>query len=429
MPKHAIVFVAITVLLDTIGFGLILPVQPALLVELTGESVSRVATYGGWLAFVYAVMQFIFAPVLGNLSDRFGRRPVLLLAIGSLGVDYLIMGFAPTLGWLFVGRTLAGIAGASFTPAYAYVADISPPEKRAQSFGILGAMFGTGFIVGPALGGFLGGLGTRAPFFAAAALSLANVTYGLFVLPESLPADRRRSFHWRRANPLGMLAQMRRHPVVLGLLGALFLWMVGHQVMPATWAFYTKFRFGWSEATIGASLALTGVIVIVSQATLLRFVVPRLGERRGALMAIAIAGVGYVGYATATAGWMMFAWLSTWFFGALMMPTTNALMSHRVAPDAQGELQGAVASLYSLSSIIGPPLMTQLFSRFSAPDAAVHFPGAAFLTAAVLAGGCLALYWTTTREREASPGLRAPDYEQRSANLSRDTARERAGTP
>jgi DHA1 family tetracycline resistance protein-like MFS transporter len=399
--KHAIVFIAVTVLLDTIGFGLILPVQPALLVELTGESVSRVATYGGWLAFVYAIMQFVCAPVLGNLSDRYGRRPVLLFAVGSLGVDYLIMGLAPTLGWLFVGRTLAGIAGASFTPAYAYVADVAPPERRAQSFGIVGAMFGTGFILGPALGGLLGGLGPRAPFFAAAALSLTNVTYGYFVLPESLPPERRRPFDWRRANPLGTLAQMRKHPVVLGVLGALFLWMVGHQVMPATWSFYTKFRFGWSEAMIGASLALVGAIMVVSQATLLRYIVPRLGERRGALLGIAIAGIGYLGYATATAGWMMFAWLSTWFFGAIVMPTTNALMSHRVAPDAQGELQGAVASLFSLSSIVGPPLMTQLFSRFAAPDARVHFPGAAFLAAALLTGACLALYWAATREETA----------------------------
>jgi DHA1 family tetracycline resistance protein-like MFS transporter len=396
--KYALAFIAVTVLLDTIGFGLILPVQPALLVELTGKSVSRVATYGGWLAFVYAIAQFVCAPVLGNLSDRYGRRPVLLLAVGSLGVDYLIMGFAPTLAWLFIGRTLAGIAGASFTPAYAYVADIAPKDRRAQSFGILGAAFGTGFVLGPALGGLLGGLGTRAPFFAAAALSLSNVLFGLFVLPESLAADQRRPFDWKRANPLGTLIQMRKHPVVLGLLGALFLWMVGHQVMPATWAFYTKYRYGWPEATIGTSLALVGVIVIVSQATLLRFVVPRLGERRAALMAIAVAGIGYAGYATATAGWMMFAWLSTWFFGAIMMPTTNALMSRRVPPNAQGELQGAVASLYSLASIVGPPLMTQLFSRFAVRDATVHFPGAAFLAAALLTGACLVVYWSATRE-------------------------------
>jgi DHA1 family tetracycline resistance protein-like MFS transporter len=352
-------------------------------------------------------MQFLCAPVLGNLSDRFGRRPLLLLAVGALGLDYLIMGFAPTLGWLFLGRFLAGIAGASFTPAYACVADLSPPEKRAQNFGLISAAFGTGFILGPALGGLVGELGPRAPFFAAAALSLVNFGYGCLVLPETLATAKRRAFDWKRANPLGTLLQMRKHPVVLGVLAALFLWMVGHQVMPATWSFYAKLRFGWSEATIGASLALAGVVMAVSQASLLRLAVPRLGERRAALAGIAIAGVGYVGYAFATAGWMMFAWLGTWFFGAVVMPSTNALLSHRVPPDAQGELQGAVAGLYSLSSIVGPPLMTQLFGYFTAPAAPVHVPGAAFLAAGVLTAACLAVYYAATREPAAQPV--APD--------------------
>jgi MFS transporter, DHA1 family, tetracycline resistance protein len=400
--SHAVAFVAITVLIDTIGFGLILPIMPTLLMELTGESVSRAALYGGWLTFVYAVMQFFFAPILGNLSDRFGRRPVLLAAIGALGIDYLILGFAPTLGWLFLGRAIAGMAGASFTPAYAYVADITPPERRAQNFGIVSGAFGVGFIVGPALGGLLGGLGPRAPFFAAAALSLANLAYGYFVLAESLPQERRRPFAWRRANPLGTLVQMRKQRVVRGVLVALFLWMVGHQVMPATWGFYTKFRFEWSEAMIGLSLAVAGLVMATSQMTLLRVLVPRLGERRAALVGIAIAAVGYLGYATATEGWMMFAWLLTWFFGAIVMPSTNALMSHRIAADAQGELQGAVASLYSLSSIIGPPLMAQLFGRFSAPDAPVHLPGAAFIAATVLAVSSFVMYWAATRESRAA---------------------------
>jgi len=401
--KHALVFVAITVLLDIISFGLILPVLPTLLVELTGETVSQAAIRSGWLAFVYAAMQFLCAPVLGNLSDRFGRRPVLLFAVCGLGLDFLIMGFAPTFGWLFLGRLISGIAGASFTPAYAYVADISPPERRAQNFGLISACFGIGFILGPALGGLLGGFGPRTPFFVAAGLSLANFVYGTFVLPESLAPEKRRSFEARRANPLGTIMQMRRHPVLLGLLGALFLWMVAHQVMPATWTFYTKFRFGWSEATIGASLALAGAVMAVSQASLMRVLVPRLGERHAALLGIAIAGIGYVGYATATEGWMMFAWLSTWLFGALVMPTTNAFMSHRVAADAQGELQGAVACLYSLSSIAGPPLMTQLFGRLSAPTALVHLPGAAFLAAAILTAACLAIYWSVTREPVPAP--------------------------
>ena len=395
---HAVAFVAITVLIDTIGLGLIMPVMPTLLMELTGSTVSRAAIYGGWLTFLYAVMQFLFAPILGNLSDRFGRRPVLLAAVGALGVDYLILGFAPNLGWLFLGRAIAGMAGASFTPAYAYIADITPPERRAQNFGIVAAAFGMGFVLGPALGGLLGGLGPRAPFFAAAILSLVNFAYGFFVLAESLPPERRRPFLWRRANPLGTLLQMRKQPVVLGILGALFLWMVGHQVMPSTWAFYATFRFGWSERMIGASLALVGLVMATSQATLLRVLVPRLGERRSALIGIAIAAVGYLGYATATASWMMFAWMGTWFFGAIVMPSTNALMSHRVAPDAQGELQGAVASLYSLSSIVGPPLMTQLFGRFSAPDAPIHVPGAAFIASTVLATAALGIYWFATRE-------------------------------
>ncbi|MGH9870317.1 MAG: TCR/Tet family MFS transporter [Candidatus Polarisedimenticolia bacterium] len=401
--RHAILFVAVTVLLDVISFGLILPVLPALLVDLTGESVSHAAIKGGWLAFIYAVMQFLCAPVLGNLSDRYGRRPVLLFAVGALGIDFLVMGFAPSYAWLFVGRLISGVAGASFTPAYAFVADVSPPEKRAQNFGLISACFGVGFILGPALGGLLGGFGPRTPFFVAAGLSLANFAYGYFVLPESLPPDKRRGFDLKRANPLGTLLQLRRLPVVLGLLGALFLWMLGHQVMPSTWAFYTKFRFAWPDATIGASLALAGAVMAFSQMVLMRHLVPRLGERRAALLGIAVAAVGYLGYGTATSGWMMFAWLPTWMFGALVMPTTNAFMSHRVAPDAQGELQGAVASLFSLSSIIGPPLMTQLFGRFSAPDAPIHLPGAAFFAASILAAGSFWIYAWTTRTPAPQP--------------------------
>jgi DHA1 family tetracycline resistance protein-like MFS transporter len=407
--KHALAFIAVTLLLDTIGFGLIMPVMPRLLVELTGDNLSRAAVYGGWLGFVYAAMQFVFAPVLGNLSDRFGRRRVLLFAVGALGIDYIIMGFAPTLAWLFVGRAIAGAAGASFTPAYAYVADISPPEKRAQNFGVVSAAFGIGFIIGPAIGGLLGSLGSRAPFFAAAALSFINFSYGFLVLPESLPPERRRAFEWRRANPLGTLTQMRKHPVVLGILFALFLWGLGNQVMPTTWAFYTKLRFGWSEASIGASFAVVGLVMFSSQAIVMRFLVPRLGERRAALIGIASGMAGYAGFGLATAGWMMFALLATWFFAAIVMPTMNAFMSHRISPDAQGELQGAVASLFSLSAIIGPPLMSHLFARFTAPESSVHVPGAAFLAAAVLALGSLVVFWLATRVPAAEPGAEAAE--------------------
>lgn len=400
--NHATLFILVTVLLDTVGFGIIMPVMPHLIVELTGEPLTRAAVYGGWLASTYAVLQFICAPVLGNLSDRFGRRPVLLFAVGALGIDYLVMGLAPTLSWLFFGRAVAGIAGASFTPAYAYVADVTPPEKRAQNFGLIGGAFGAGFIIGPAIGGLLGELGPRAPFFAAATLSLLNFGYGLFVLPESLPADARRPFQWRRANPLGTLLQLRKVPVVLGLLLALFLWQIGHQVMPSIWAFYTIFRFGWTELIVGASLAFVGVVMAVSQATLPRYMVPRLGEARAATIGLISGTLGFVGYAFATEGWMMFALLLTWFLGAVVMPSTQALMSHRVPRSTQGELQGGVASLYSLSSIVGPPIMTQLFGYFSAPGAPVYLPGAAFLFAAALGAASLVLFRRTVSS-EAAP--------------------------
>ncbi|HVN45324.1 MAG TPA: TCR/Tet family MFS transporter [Steroidobacteraceae bacterium] len=388
----ALLFIFMLVLIDSIGFGIILPVLPGLIMELTGVGIDQAARYGGWLAFVYALMQFFCAPLLGNLSDRFGRRPVLLAALLALGVDYLIMGVAPVIGWLFLGRTIAGMAGASFTPAYAYVADITPPQRRAQSFGLMSAAFGIGFILGPAIGGLLGALGPRAPFFAAGGIALANTLFGYFALPESLPADKRRAFHWARANPLGTLAQMRRHRAVLLILGALFLWQLAHQVLPSTWAFYTISKFHWTSAQVGWSLAFVGLCMAVAQGALTRVLVPFLGgERRAALIGMAAALCAYIGYALATQGWMMYAVGLTALLFALTYPSMNALASQQIAADAQGELQGAVASLYSLSAIIGPPLMTQIFSRFSAPAASLHFPGAAFLSAAALTIGCALL--------------------------------------
>ena len=264
----ALLFLFVAVLVDSIGFGIILPVLPGLIVQLTGVSIDRAAAYGGWLSFVYALMQFFCAPVLGNLSDHFGRRPVLLFALLALGIDYFIMGFAPVIGWLFVGRAIAGLAGASFTPAYAYLADITPPERRAQRFGLMGAAFGIGFIVGPGIGAVLSHFGVRAPFFAAGVLALANATLGFFALPESLAPALRRPFHWTRANPLGTLAQMRRYPVVLLMLGALFLWQLAHQVLPSTWSFYTISKFHWSAAQVGYSLVFVGTLMAIAQGLL-----------------------------------------------------------------------------------------------------------------------------------------------------------------
>jgi DHA1 family tetracycline resistance protein-like MFS transporter len=405
----AFVFIFIAVLIDAIGFGIILPVLPRLIMQLTGVTIDRAAEYGGWLSFVYALMQFFCAPVLGNLGDRFGRRPVLLGALFALGVDYLIMGSAPVIGWLFVGRAIAGVAGASFTPAYAYVADISEPGKRAQHFGLLGAAFGLGFILGPAIGGLLGSFGPRAPFYTAGVLALANGTLGYFALPESLAQSARRPFEWRRANPLGTLRQIRRYPSVSWLLAAVFLWQVGHQVLPSTWAFYTIAKFHWSSAGVGYSLAFVGTLMAIAQGVLTRVLIPWLGgERRAAAAGMAAALVAYVGYAVATEGWMMYAVSLSTFIFALTYPSMNALASAQIPANAQGELQGAVASLYSLSSIAGPPLMTQVFGYFSRDDAVVHLPGAAFLTAALLTLGCAALFARAVRLAPGYAPLASP---------------------
>ena len=395
--RKAILFIFITVLVDSIGFGIILPVMPELIMELTGTDLSAASRYAGWLYFAFASVQFFCAPILGNLSDRFGRRPVLLSCLLAFGLDYIVMGMSRSIGWLFVGRIVAGMAGASYTPAYAYIADISPPERRAQNFGLVGAAFGFGFIAGPAIGGLLGGLGPRAPFFAAAALALGNLTLGFFALPESLPAAERRRFDWRRANPAGTLAQMRRHPEVLSLLVVIFLWQVAHQVLPSTWSFYTMFKFGWSEAAIGASLAFAGVIMALGQGVLTRHLIPAIGgERRAALAGMLGGAATYMGYAIATKGWMIYAWMLLWFLAAMVYPSLNALMSRQIAVSAQGELQGGVASMLSLSAIVGPPLMTQLFSFFSSPAAPVVFPGAPYLAAALLVLAGVGIFLTAT---------------------------------
>ncbi len=395
----ALIFIFVTVLIDAIGFGIVLPVLPGLIQVLTGEDLSQASIYGGWMAFVFAVVQFFCAPILGALSDRFGRRLVLLASLFVFGVDYLIMGFAPTLTWLFIGRALAGATGAAYMPAYAYMADISPPEKRAQNFGVLGAAFGFGFIIGPALGGLLGTLGPRAPFIAAGLLALANFAFGFFALPESLPLSSRRAFEWKRANPVGTLIQLRKYPMVFGLAGAMFLWQLAHQSLPNVWSFYTMYKFGWSPAAVGYSLAFVGVIMAISQGFLTGKLIPRMGERRAVLLGLVFGAACYAGYAFATAGWMLYASMLLWFLGAAVYPSMNALMSQQIPPNGQGELQGGLASLLSLSAILGPPLMTGLFGYFSAPGAPVHFPGAAFLCAALLVCISLVLCLRSVRAR------------------------------
>lgn len=399
----AISFIFITILIDAIGLGIVLPVTPDLIMELTGTSVSEASLYGGWMAFAYAVMQFTFGPVVGNLSDRFGRRPVLLLSLLTFGIDYALMAFAPTVTWLFIGRAIAGMAGAAHSSANAYIADVSPPEKRAQNFGLMGAAFGLGFILGPALGGFMGHFGTRAPFYAAAVLALINMLYGIFVLPESLPKEARRPFHWRRANTLGTVLELRKYPAVPLLATIMFLWTLAHQVLPTTWAFYAQARFQWSPLEIGFSLAFAGVMMALVQAGLTRVMVPKLGEHMAVLVGLVTGGLGYVLYAVVWQGWMVYPAMVVGMFGGLTFPSLNALMSQKIPPSSQGELQGAVASLFSLTAIIGPVLMTQLFGYFTSPAAPIYFPGAAFMCAALMVLMSIVLFLRADRPQRGGP--------------------------
>ena len=383
--RHALVFIFFTVLIDTIGFGIILPVMPRLLVALTGETTAQVTLIAGFLLATYAVLQFVCGPIMGNLGDRYGRRPVLLISLAAFAFDYLLMGFAPNVAWLFLGRAIAGIAGAVYSPAMAYIADVSPPDKRAQSFGMVGAAFGVGFILGPAIGGLLGSLGPRAPFFAAAALAGVNFLYGCFVLPESLPRERRRKFEWSRANPLGTLLALRRYPAVIAIAGAVFLWQLGHQVYPSTWAFFAKIRFQWSELEIGASLAFVGILMAFTQGYLTGKIVPRIGEHRAILLGVGSGVLSMLMLAFATQSWFAYVAMAAGLLQGLAYPSMNAIMSKQVPANEQGELQGGVASMMSLTTILGPLIMTQTLGRFSAPGAAIYFPGAAFVLASALA--------------------------------------------
>lgn len=383
--RHALAFIFLTVLIDSIGFGIIIPVMPQLLVELTGQPLASVTLLAGWLLTTYAVLQFVCGPIMGNLGDRFGRRPVLLASLAAFALDYVLMGFAPTIAWLFVGRAIAGIAGAVYSPAMAYVADVSEPERRAQSFGVMGAAFGLGFILGPTIGGLLGELGPRAPFFAAAALAALNFLYGVFVLPESLPPERRRNFEWKRANPLGTFMAFRRYPAVLTIAGAVFLWQLAHQVYPSTWSFFAKIRFEWTEAMIGASLAFVGVLMAFTQGFLTGKIVPRIGEYRAVILGVLSGATSMAMLAVTTTTLFAYVAMLAGVLQGLAYPSMNAIMSKQAPPDRQGELQGGVSSMMSLTTIIGPIMMTQTLGRFSGAGAPVYFPGAAFALAVLLA--------------------------------------------
>jgi len=328
--KPALGFIFVTLFLDILGIGLIIPILPKLIEQLSGGNVSAASHTYGWLAALYSLMQFLCAPILGSLSDRFGRRAVILSSLFGSWLDYLLLAFAPTLPWFFLGRIIAGVTGANITAANAYIADVSPPEKRAANFGLVAAAFGLGFIAGPALGGVLGDIGLRVPFFAAAGLTLLNWFYGLFVLPESLPRDQRRAFDWRRANPIGSLVALRRHPELLGLTETYFLMHIAHQVFPSTWVLYTSYRFDWTPKQVGLSLALVGVMAAVVQGGLARKIIPKLGERRSIIVGLTNATVFFSAYGLATQGWMIYALIVIGSFGGIAMPALQGLVSRCV---------------------------------------------------------------------------------------------------
>lgn len=380
----AIGFIFITLMIDITGLGLIIPVMPALIKELTGEGISRASEYGGWLVFTFAVMQFLFSPVLGGLSDQYGRRPIVLIALFGFAIDYLLLAFAPTLLWLFVGRALAGVTGASITTATAYIADISTKENRAQNFGMIGAAFGLGFIIGPVIGGLLGSFGPRVPFMVAAALTFVNFLYGYFVLPESLKKENRRPFNWKRANPIGSLKNLQRYPALSGLAFSFILINLASHAVQSNWSYFVIEKFGWSETMIGISLGVVGILVALVQGGLIRFTNPRLGNEKSVYTGLLLYSAGLFLFAFASQSWMMFVFLIPYCLGGIAGPAIQAIMSSSVPANEQGELQGALTGLLSLTSIVGPPMMTGLFAYFTKPTAPVHFSGAAFLLGALL---------------------------------------------
>lgn len=381
----ALTFIFITMVIDCIGFGIIIPVLPKLVQNMTGSDLSKASIYGGLLIGTYAAMQFLFSPTIGNLSDRFGRRPVLLFSLLGLGVDYLFMAFAPNIAWLFVGRLISGIFGASFTTASAYIADISPIEKRAQNFGMIGVAFGIGFMIGPSIGGFVSKFdhGTRLPFIVAACLSLLNFLYGFFILPESLSKEKRRKFEWKRANPAGAVMHIRHYPSIIGLLMALACLVIASHATQSTWAYFTMEKFHWTPEIVGYSMSLVGLLVGLVQGGLIRIAIPKLGHKNAVFTGFTMYLTGFLLFAFATQSWMMFAFLIPYCLGGLTFPSIQSIISAQVADNVQGEVQGIITSLMSLGAILGPLLMTFLFRYFTSGEHG-YFPGAPFLAGAVL---------------------------------------------
>jgi DHA1 family tetracycline resistance protein-like MFS transporter len=395
-PRAAILFILITVLLDMLSFGIVIPVLPKLVEEFLSGDTAKAAVIYGLMGTAWALMQFICAPIQGALSDRFGRRPVVLLSNLGLGLDYIVMALAPNVVWLIIGRTISGIASSSFSTAGAYIADVTPVEERAAAYGKIGMVFGLGFVFGPALGGWLGSFDPRLPFWGAAALSLLNAGYGFFVLPESLPPQSRMAFGWRRANPVGALVLLRSHHELFGLAAVAFLGYLAHAVLPSTSVLYMSYRYGWGTASVGLMMAGVGVAAMIVQGGLIRPITARFGERATLLAGSLSGAAGFLTYGVAPEGWIFCLGIPIMAFWGLSGPATQALMSRRVRLSEQGQLQGAIASINGVAGLLGPTLFTEVFASFIGPGAAGHLPGAPFLLASLLLVSAAAIAWRTT---------------------------------
>ncbi len=395
--QAAFAFIFVTILLDFLAFGIIAPVLPNLIIQFEHGNIARAASITGFFAFAWATMQFIFSPILGAWSDRFGRRPVILISCAGLGFDYILMALAPTLGWLFVGRLISGITTSNISTAFAYVTDVTPPERRAKQFGMISAAFGLGFIIGPAVGGLLGNVHLRLPFWIAAGLSLANAIYGFFILPESLPPERRAKSAWHMANPLGSLNLLRSHPELGGLAVVTTLYYLAQQVLPTIFVLHADYRYGWSERTIGLSLASVGVCVSVASGFLVGPLVKRFGERHSLLSGLLFGCLAFTSFGLASRGWMAFASIPLIALWGTAGPPLQSLMSKRVDHSSQGKLQGAINSVRALTGMIGPLLFTQVFAMAIAPQVKVHIPGAPFFVAALLMLASVAVAYVVSR--------------------------------
>lgn len=377
-------FIFITILIDITGWGIIIPVIPQLIKELINGDISEAAKYGGWISFAYAFTQFVFSPVVGNLSDQFGRRPIILISLFGFSIDYVLLALAPSITWLFIGRIIAGFTGASVSTASAYIADISTDENRAKNFGMIGAAFGLGFIIGPVIGGLLGQYGPRVPFYAAAILCLVNFIYGYFILPESLDKDKRRKFDWKRANPVGSFKFLKRNPQISSLVITLILVYIAGHAVQSNWSFYTMYKFSWTEKMVGISLGVIGLLVGLVQGGLVRWLNPKIGSERSIYYGLFFYAVGMILFAFATQEWMMFVFLVPYCLGGIAGPALQSVITGAVPKTEQGELQGALTSLISATAIVGPPLMTNLFFYFTHDQAPFQFSGAPFFVGFLL---------------------------------------------